>query len=194
MGTGVHNASVDGPCHNPTGRAMESTLKDPRPVPTFGGTPIVSSVHLNKVVTLPLAGTATSPKLHGLMGVLAQQQKRAGGIIKHNTNPANNLAATQAISGDNVDEGSSPEPPAKKAKQPAAKPAAGGGENVSSPPFRLWPHMRAATTTGGNRDNFTTARPAREALASRAAFAKDTAKDASTSKAKAEASVADKAE
>eukprot|EP00873_Tetraselmis_striata_P013742 jgi/Tetstr1/434006/TSEL_002440.t1 len=59
------------------------------------------------------------------MGVLAQQQKRAGGIIKHNTNAVNNLAATQAAPGDNVDEGSSPEPSAKKAKQPA-KPAAGG--------------------------------------------------------------------
>eukprot|EP00873_Tetraselmis_striata_P043062 jgi/Tetstr1/463326/TSEL_008250.t1 len=53
------------------------------------------------------------------------QQKRAGGIIKHNTNAVKNLAATQAVPGDNVDEGSSPEPPAKKAKQPA-KPAAGG--------------------------------------------------------------------
>eukprot|EP00873_Tetraselmis_striata_P014641 jgi/Tetstr1/434905/TSEL_023902.t1 len=52
-------------------------------------------------------------------------EKRAGGIIKHNTNAVKNLAATQAVPGDNVDEGSSPEPPAKKAKQPA-KPAAGG--------------------------------------------------------------------
>eukprot|EP00873_Tetraselmis_striata_P044580 jgi/Tetstr1/464844/TSEL_009583.t1 len=64
-------------------------------------------------------------ELHGLVGVLAQQQKRAGGIIKHNTNAVKNLAATQAVPTDNVDEGSSPEPPAKKAKQPA-KPAAGG--------------------------------------------------------------------
>eukprot|EP00873_Tetraselmis_striata_P038372 jgi/Tetstr1/458636/TSEL_004340.t1 len=94
-------------------------------VPTFGGKPIVSSVQRNKIVSLPLAGTAASPKLHGLVGVLAQQQKRAGGIIKHNTNAVKNLAATQAVPGDNVDEGSSPEPPAKKAKQPA-KPAAGG--------------------------------------------------------------------
>eukprot|EP00873_Tetraselmis_striata_P013629 jgi/Tetstr1/433893/TSEL_023073.t1 len=78
-----------------------------------------------QIVSLPLAGTAASPKLHGLVGVLAQQQKRAGGIIKHNTNAVKNLAATQAVPGDNVDEGSSPEPPAKKAKQPA-KPAAGG--------------------------------------------------------------------
>eukprot|EP00873_Tetraselmis_striata_P034095 jgi/Tetstr1/454359/TSEL_041266.t1 len=87
--------------------------------------PIVSNVQRNKVVSLPLAGTAASPKLHGLVGVLAQQQKREGGIIKHNINAVKNLAATQAVSGDNVDEGSSPEPPAKKAKQPA-KPAAGG--------------------------------------------------------------------
>eukprot|EP00873_Tetraselmis_striata_P006977 jgi/Tetstr1/427241/TSEL_017428.t1 len=75
-----------------------------------------------QIVSLPLPGTAASPKLHGLAGV---QQKRAGGIIKHNTNSVKNLAATQAVPGDNVDEGSSPEPPAKKAKQPA-KPAAGG--------------------------------------------------------------------
>eukprot|EP00873_Tetraselmis_striata_P029937 jgi/Tetstr1/450201/TSEL_037240.t1 len=87
--------------------------------------PIVSSVQRNKVVSLPLAGTAaSSPKLHGLvMGVVAQQRKRAGGIIKHNTNAVKNLPATQAVPGDNVDEGSSPESPAKKAKQPA-KPAA----------------------------------------------------------------------
>eukprot|EP00873_Tetraselmis_striata_P000378 jgi/Tetstr1/420642/TSEL_011730.t1 len=53
-------------------------------------------------------------RLHGLVGVLAQQQKRAGGIIKHNyTNAVKNMAATQAVPGDNVDEGSSPEPPAK---------------------------------------------------------------------------------
>eukprot|EP00873_Tetraselmis_striata_P028873 jgi/Tetstr1/449137/TSEL_036347.t1 len=63
-------------------------------------------------------------ELHGLVSVLAQQQKRAGGIIKHNTNAVKHLAATQDVPGDNVDEGSSPEPPAKKAKQPA-KPAAG---------------------------------------------------------------------
>eukprot|EP00873_Tetraselmis_striata_P018972 jgi/Tetstr1/439236/TSEL_027678.t1 len=125
MGTGVQNASVDGPCHTPTSQGLKSTLQDPRQVPTFGGKPIVSSVQRNKIVSLPLAGTAASPKLHGLVGVLAQPQKRAGGIIKHNTNAVKNLAATQAVPGDNVDEGSSPEPPAKKAKQPA-KPAAGG--------------------------------------------------------------------
>eukprot|EP00873_Tetraselmis_striata_P041862 jgi/Tetstr1/462126/TSEL_007194.t1 len=97
---------------------------DPRPVPTFGGKPILSTVKRNNVVSLPLAGTA-GPKLHGLVGVLAQQQKRAGGIIKHNTNAVKNLAATQAVPGDNVDEGNSPEPPAKKVKQPA-KPSARG--------------------------------------------------------------------
>eukprot|EP00873_Tetraselmis_striata_P006302 jgi/Tetstr1/426566/TSEL_001642.t1 len=92
-------------------------------VPTFGGNkPIVSSVQRNKIVSVPLAGTAASPKLHGFVGVLAHQQKRAGGIIKHNTNAVKNLAATQAVPGDNVDEGSSPEPPAK---QPA-KLAVGG--------------------------------------------------------------------
>eukprot|EP00873_Tetraselmis_striata_P006293 jgi/Tetstr1/426557/TSEL_001633.t1 len=95
---------------------------DPRLVPTFGGKPIVSTVQRNKVVSLPLASTAASPKLHGLVGVLAQPQKRAGGIIKHNTNAVKSLAATQAVPGDNVDEGSNPEPPAK---QPA-KPAVGG--------------------------------------------------------------------
>eukprot|EP00873_Tetraselmis_striata_P040378 jgi/Tetstr1/460642/TSEL_005838.t1 len=86
--------------------------------------PIVSSVPRNKVVPLPLAGTAASPELHGLVGVLKHEQKRAGGVIKYSTNAVKNLAATQAFPGDNVDEGSSPEPPAKKAKQPA-KPAAG---------------------------------------------------------------------
>eukprot|EP00873_Tetraselmis_striata_P012596 jgi/Tetstr1/432860/TSEL_022209.t1 len=57
--------------------------------------------------------------LHGLVGVLAQQPKRAGGIIKHNTNAVKNMAATQAVPGNNVDEDSSPEPSANKAKQPA---------------------------------------------------------------------------
>eukprot|EP00873_Tetraselmis_striata_P017301 jgi/Tetstr1/437565/TSEL_026237.t1 len=47
------------------------------------------------------------------------RKKRAGGIIKPNTNAVKSLAARQAVPGDNVDEGSSPEPPAKKAKQPA---------------------------------------------------------------------------
>eukprot|EP00873_Tetraselmis_striata_P043045 jgi/Tetstr1/463309/TSEL_008233.t1 len=48
-----------------------------------------------------------------------EQQKRAGGIIKHikhNTNAVKNPAATQTFPGNNIDEDSSPEPPAKKAK------------------------------------------------------------------------------
>eukprot|EP00873_Tetraselmis_striata_P024250 jgi/Tetstr1/444514/TSEL_032393.t1 len=45
------------------------------------------------IVSLPLAGTAALPKLHGLVGVLAHQKKRSGGIIKHNTNAVKNLAA-----------------------------------------------------------------------------------------------------
>eukprot|EP00873_Tetraselmis_striata_P014507 jgi/Tetstr1/434771/TSEL_023822.t1 len=71
------------------------------------------------VVAQPLAGTAASPELHGFVGML-----KAGGIIKHNTNAVKNPAATQALPGDNADKGSSPESPAKKAKQPA-NPAAG---------------------------------------------------------------------
>eukprot|EP00873_Tetraselmis_striata_P016063 jgi/Tetstr1/436327/TSEL_025165.t1 len=98
-------------------------------VPTFGGKPIVSSVHRNEVVLLPLAGTtAASPKLHSLVGVLAQ--KRAGGILKHNTNAVNNLAATQAVPGDNVDEGCSPEPPGQEGQ--AAR-QAGGWSAVPGP-------------------------------------------------------------
>eukprot|EP00873_Tetraselmis_striata_P019732 jgi/Tetstr1/439996/TSEL_028357.t1 len=75
---------------------------------------------------MPLAGTAASPELNGFVAMLKQWQKRAGGIIKHKTNAVKNVVATQALlyPGDNVDEGSSPEPPARKAKQPA-KPAAG---------------------------------------------------------------------
>eukprot|EP00873_Tetraselmis_striata_P025835 jgi/Tetstr1/446099/TSEL_033699.t1 len=69
----------------------------------------------NKVMSPPLAGTAASPKLQALAGVLAQQHKKAGSIIKHNTIAAKHLAATQAFPGDNVDEGSRSEPPAKKA-------------------------------------------------------------------------------
>eukprot|EP00873_Tetraselmis_striata_P018314 jgi/Tetstr1/438578/TSEL_027129.t1 len=108
-----------------------SEAVDRRPVPTIGGKPIVSSVQRNKVVALPLAGTAASPKLHGLVGVPKQQQKKAGGMIKHNTNAVKNMAATQAFPGNNVDEGNSPEPPAKKAKKPtksaAGVPAMGWG-------------------------------------------------------------------
>eukprot|EP00873_Tetraselmis_striata_P037192 jgi/Tetstr1/457456/TSEL_044040.t1 len=78
---------------------------------------------VNKVVALPLAGTTALPKLHGFVAVRKHRHKKAGGIIKHSTNAVKNLAATQAFPGDNVDEGRSLEPPAKKAKQPA-KPAA----------------------------------------------------------------------
>eukprot|EP00873_Tetraselmis_striata_P037805 jgi/Tetstr1/458069/TSEL_044576.t1 len=74
------------------------------------------------VVALPQAGTVASPKLKSVVGVLRQHLKKAGGIIKHNTNAVKNMAATQVFTGDNVDEVSSPEPPAKKPKQPA-KPA-----------------------------------------------------------------------
>eukprot|EP00873_Tetraselmis_striata_P007404 jgi/Tetstr1/427668/TSEL_017793.t1 len=120
---------------------------------------IVSSVQRNKVVSLLLPGTVASPKLPGyLVGVMAQQQKRAGGIIKHNTNAIKNMAATQAVPGDNVDEGSSPEPPARKG-EPPAKPAvgvpargrAGAGAMAGSGAFesrggRLGPVAAAAST------------------------------------------------
>eukprot|EP00873_Tetraselmis_striata_P023188 jgi/Tetstr1/443452/TSEL_031463.t1 len=68
-------------------------------------------------------GPCHTPTSQGLKSTL--QAKRAGGIIKHNTNAVKNLTATKAVPGDNVDEGGSPEPPDKKGKQPA-KPAAGG--------------------------------------------------------------------
>eukprot|EP00873_Tetraselmis_striata_P042188 jgi/Tetstr1/462452/TSEL_007449.t1 len=64
-------------------------------VPTFGGKPIVSSVQRNKVVEVPLAGTAASQELSATLGMLKQQQKKAGGIIKHNTNVVKNMAATR---------------------------------------------------------------------------------------------------
>eukprot|EP00873_Tetraselmis_striata_P027993 jgi/Tetstr1/448257/TSEL_035544.t2 len=54
------------------------------------------------VVSLPLAGTAAFDLW--FVGMLKQQQKRAGGIIKNNTNAVKNQAATQAFPGDNVDE------------------------------------------------------------------------------------------
>eukprot|EP00873_Tetraselmis_striata_P007876 jgi/Tetstr1/428140/TSEL_018192.t1 len=98
-------------------------MSDPHPVPTLGGKPIVSSVQRNKVAAPSLAGTAALPELHGFVGMLKQQQKKVGGIIKRITNAVKSMAATQASPGDNIDEGGSPEPPAKKAKQPA-KPAA----------------------------------------------------------------------
>eukprot|EP00873_Tetraselmis_striata_P027152 jgi/Tetstr1/447416/TSEL_034850.t1 len=62
-------------------------------------------------------------ELNATLARLKQHQKKAGGIIKHNTNAVKNMAATQAFPGDSVDEGSFPEPLAKKTKQPA-KPAA----------------------------------------------------------------------
>eukprot|EP00873_Tetraselmis_striata_P008875 jgi/Tetstr1/429139/TSEL_019101.t1 len=89
--------------NNHTREVCKVTPHSEAAVLTFGGKPIVSSVQRNKIVSLPLAGTAASPKLHGLVGVLAKEQKRAGGIIKHNTNAVKNHApaATQAVPGDN---------------------------------------------------------------------------------------------
>eukprot|EP00873_Tetraselmis_striata_P029419 jgi/Tetstr1/449683/TSEL_036751.t1 len=90
------------------------------------------------------------------VGVLPQLQKRAGGIIKHNTIAVKKLAATQANPGDNDDECSSPEPPAKKAKQPAM-PAAGGpargrdgaGARAGGGAFRSRAGRRAAAAVAG---------------------------------------------
>eukprot|EP00873_Tetraselmis_striata_P009645 jgi/Tetstr1/429909/TSEL_019774.t1 len=97
-------------------------VSDPRPVPTFGGKPIVSSVK-RSWRCLGRAPPHRHSSRQGFLGMLKQQQKEAAGSIKHNTNAVKNLAAMQAVSDDNVDEGSSTEPPAKRAKQPA-KPAA----------------------------------------------------------------------
>eukprot|EP00873_Tetraselmis_striata_P010496 jgi/Tetstr1/430760/TSEL_020545.t1 len=55
------------------------------------------------------------------------------GIITHSTNAVKNLAAAQAFPRDNVDEGSSQERPAKKAKQPA-KPYGDAASTLSSRP------------------------------------------------------------
>eukprot|EP00873_Tetraselmis_striata_P021140 jgi/Tetstr1/441404/TSEL_029651.t1 len=76
---------------------------------------------------------ASNDELHaGFVGVLKQPQKKAGGITKLNTNAPRSMTAMQAFPGDNVDEGSSPEPPANKAEQrvkPAAEvPARGRGD------------------------------------------------------------------
>eukprot|EP00873_Tetraselmis_striata_P000903 jgi/Tetstr1/421167/TSEL_012210.t1 len=79
---------------------------------------------MKRIVALALAGTAMSLEPNRVVGDLKQYYKKAGGIIKHNTNVVKNLAATQDFPSDNVDEGNSPEPPAKKAKQPT-KAAAG---------------------------------------------------------------------
>eukprot|EP00873_Tetraselmis_striata_P033118 jgi/Tetstr1/453382/TSEL_003965.t1 len=89
-----------------------------------------------------------------------KEPKRAGGIIKHSTNAVKNMAATQAVPGDNVDEGGSPEPPAKKqAKQPA-KPAAGGpargrggaGARAGGGAFGLRAARRAAVAAASTRE------------------------------------------
>eukprot|EP00873_Tetraselmis_striata_P018208 jgi/Tetstr1/438472/TSEL_027027.t1 len=136
-------------------------VPDPRPASTFGGKPIVSSVQRNKVVVLAPAGTAASPMLHGFVGVLARQQQKAGGIIKHNTNAVKNLAATQAFPGDNVDEGSCPEPSGKKAKQPvkpasgvAARGRGGAGARVGGGPFgpRAGRHTAMAIAAAATRE------------------------------------------
>eukprot|EP00873_Tetraselmis_striata_P044549 jgi/Tetstr1/464813/TSEL_009552.t1 len=61
---------------------------------------------------------------HYLRDVGKDPHDKGGRHLKHNTNAVKNLAATPVFHGDNVDEGNSPELPAKKAKQPG-KPAAG---------------------------------------------------------------------
>eukprot|EP00873_Tetraselmis_striata_P002099 jgi/Tetstr1/422363/TSEL_013203.t1 len=125
------------------GVTPHSEAAHPRKVPMLGGKPIESSVQrssatlcpaaVNRVVVLPPVGTAASPELHGFVGVLKQNQKKVGGIVKHNTNAVKNEAATQAfvIPGDNVYKGSSLEPTSRKAKQPvnlaARVPARGRG-------------------------------------------------------------------
>eukprot|EP00873_Tetraselmis_striata_P029282 jgi/Tetstr1/449546/TSEL_036634.t2 len=90
---------------------------------------------------------------HFLVGVLLKQHhKTAGGVIKHNTNAVKSMAATQAFSGDDVDEGRSPEPLAKKAKQPA-KPAVG----VVPVRGRAGAGARAGCRPAGSRDGRQTA-------------------------------------
>eukprot|EP00873_Tetraselmis_striata_P019373 jgi/Tetstr1/439637/TSEL_028059.t1 len=56
-----------------------------------------------------------------------KKTQRAGGIIKPNTNAVKSLAARQAVPGDNVDEGSSPEPPQEGQATRLAGARAGGG-------------------------------------------------------------------
>eukprot|EP00873_Tetraselmis_striata_P010768 jgi/Tetstr1/431032/TSEL_020751.t1 len=84
--------------------------------------------------------------------MLKHQQKRVGGIIKHNTNVVKNMPATaQAFPGDNVDEGSSPEPPAKKAEPAAGVPAPGKGDaeaRAGGGAFRSWAGRHAAVLHG----------------------------------------------
>eukprot|EP00873_Tetraselmis_striata_P027709 jgi/Tetstr1/447973/TSEL_035277.t1 len=115
MGTCFKNAPVDGPSQTLTSRGQESTLN------------VALAAQDNAVLSgifdecRPRDSTQT-----GIPYSLKKTPRGwAGGIIKHNTNAVKRMAATQAFPSDiNVDEGSSPEPPAKKAKQPA-KPAAG---------------------------------------------------------------------
>eukprot|EP00873_Tetraselmis_striata_P008809 jgi/Tetstr1/429073/TSEL_019037.t1 len=79
-----------------------SEAAGPRPVPTFGGKLTVSSLQRNKVVALPVVGTAASPELHNVVGALEHQQMKAGGIINFNTDTVKNLAATRVFLGDNL--------------------------------------------------------------------------------------------
>eukprot|EP00873_Tetraselmis_striata_P040762 jgi/Tetstr1/461026/TSEL_006176.t1 len=115
MGTCFKNAPVDGPSQALTSRGLESTL----------------NVALAAQDNVVLSGIFDEcrPRDSTQTGIPYPLKKTprgwAGGIIKHNINAVKRTAATQAFPSDiNVDEGSSPEPPAKKAKQPA-KPAAG---------------------------------------------------------------------
>eukprot|EP00873_Tetraselmis_striata_P006770 jgi/Tetstr1/427034/TSEL_017239.t1 len=107
MGTGVQNAPVDGPCHTPTSRGLESTLKaeDKAVMPTL---------------SLTSASRATLRFLRPARGL------RGDAALGSRRPPTSTV---------DVDEGSSPEPPAKKAEQPA-KPAAGGPGGVVPGPGR----------------------------------------------------------
>eukprot|EP00873_Tetraselmis_striata_P023605 jgi/Tetstr1/443869/TSEL_031822.t1 len=83
---------------------------------------VVPTVHLvlskkGEEEVCDVTPNSEAAKLVGVVGVLKQHHKKAGGVIKLNTNVVKNLATAQAFPGDNVDEGSSPEPPAKKANQ-----------------------------------------------------------------------------
>eukprot|EP00873_Tetraselmis_striata_P044117 jgi/Tetstr1/464381/TSEL_009174.t1 len=115
----------EGAARAPFQSGDSAPYKDP-PVPA--GHRSVTRVNMDTHASQPAGqhqDSHSSDLLHDLVGVLAHQHKRAGGIIKHTTTAVkNNLAATQSVPGDNIDEGGSPETPAKKAKQPA-KPAAG---------------------------------------------------------------------
>eukprot|EP00873_Tetraselmis_striata_P003754 jgi/Tetstr1/424018/TSEL_014629.t1 len=118
-------------------------------VTPYSGAAALVGYAVNKVVPLPFAGTAASPELHGYVGVSDEAPSKEGGRhnqapTRINTNAVKNLVATQAFPGDNVDKGSGPEPPAKKATQPA-KPAAGvpawggggGGARAGGGPFGM---------------------------------------------------------